>query len=145
MTAEIVSTVPTVRISRRMPAPAEAVFAAWLDPDGMRRWMYPGDIKDSEAEIDARVGGRFRIVMHGEEKDYVMTGEYVEITPPSRLVFTWHSNVTDGESLVTLEFHPRGAETELVLVHECLTDADIAANYKQGWGRILEKLAGHFG
>lgn len=141
MTADKVNTVPTVRISRLMPAPREAVFAAWLDAEGMRHWMCPGDVSKTEAEIDPRVGGAFRIVMHGEEKTYVMTGEYVEIDPSSRIVFTWESNVTEGESLVTLEFHDRNGETELVLTHERLADAETAGNYEKGWTSILEKLA----
>lgn len=141
MTTETVSTVPTVRISQILPAPREDAFAAWLDPSGMRHWMCPGDIRETEIEIDARVGGKFRIVMHGEEKDYVMTGEYVEIAPPSRLVFTWASNVTAGDSLITLEFHDRGGESELVLTHERLADAETAANYEKGWRGILDKLA----
>lgn len=145
MTAKPEGTVPTVRVTRIIRATPEAVFAAWLDPDSIRRWMYPGDIKDVEAELDARVGGRFRIVMHGEENDHVMTGEYVEITPPSRLAFTWESNVTTGESLVTLELHPRGEQTELVLTHERLPDATFAANYEKGWTAILDKLADSLG
>lgn len=145
MTAETVTTVPTVRISKIMPARREDVFNAWLDAAGMARWMCPGDIKKTDAEIDARVGGKFRIVMHGEENDYEMTGEYVEIDPPRRLVFTWESSMTAGESLLTLEFLGDGDETELVLIHERLSDAETAGNYEKGWGGILEKLAGHLG
>ena len=143
MTTETIATVPTVRISKTMPARREDVFNAWLDADGMRHWMCPGDIRKTDAEIDARVGGKFRIVMHGEENDYEMTGEYVEIDPPHRLVFTWESNVTTGKSLLTLEFHESGDETELVLIHERLSDAETAGNYEKGWGDILEKLAQH--
>jgi uncharacterized protein YndB with AHSA1/START domain len=141
MTTETIATVPTVRISKIMPAPREDVFAAWLDAEGMRSWMCPGDIKKTDSEIDARVGGKFRIAMHGEENTYVMTGEYIEIDPPARLVFTWKSNVTSGESLITLEFHDRGDESELVLIHERLPDAETAGNYEKGWGSIIEKLA----
>lgn len=141
MTTETIATVPTVRISKMMPARREDVFNAWLDAEGMRTWMCPGDIKESEIEIDARVGGRFRLVMHGEENDYEMTGEYVEIDPPSRIAFTWISHTAVAGSLVTLEFHDRGEETELVLTHERLPSADIAAQHEAGWGSILEKLA----
>lgn len=140
MTAETIATVPTVRISKIMPAPREDVFNAWLNAEGMRHWMCPGDIKKTDTEIDARVGGKFRIAMHGEENTYVMTGEYVEIDPPSRLAFTWESNVNAGTSLITLEFHDCGEESELVLIHERLSDAETAGNYEKGWGSILEKL-----
>ncbi|MCK5622865.1 MAG: SRPBCC domain-containing protein [Alphaproteobacteria bacterium] len=142
MTTETIATVPTVRISKIMPARREDVFNAWLDAEGMRTWMCPGDIKETEIEIDARVGGRFRLVMHGGENDYEMTGEYVEIDPPSRIAFTWISHTAVAGSLVTLEFHDRGEETELVLTHERLPSADIAAQHEAGWGSILEKLAG---
>ena len=145
MTAETVTTVPTVRLSRIMPARPEEVFAAWLDAESMRSWMCPGDIKHTDAEIDARVGGKFRIVMHGAENTYEMTGEYVEIDPPARIAFTWESNVTEGESLVTLEFHDRDGETELVLTHERLADAETAGNYEKGWTSILERLAERLG
>jgi uncharacterized protein YndB with AHSA1/START domain len=143
MTAETVTTVPTVRMSRIMPAPREEVFAAWLDADGMRAWMCPGDIKKTDVEIDARVGGEFHIVMHGVEDTYEMTGEYVEITPPSRIVFTWISHAVEGVggSLVTLEFRENGAETELVLTHERLGSAEVAAQHESGWGSVFDKLA----
>lgn len=141
MTTGTTATVPTVRISKKIPARREDVFAAWLDARGMRTWMCPGDIIETTAEIDARVGGKFRIVMRGAENTYELTGEYVEIDPPQRLSFTWESNVTKGISLVTLEFHEHGSECELVLTHERAQDADTAANYEKGWTGVLEKLA----
>ena len=140
MTAETIATVPTVRISKMMPAPREDVFNAWLDVEGMRTWMCPGDIKKTDIEIDARVGGKYRIVMHGEENDHEMTGEYVEIDPPARIAFTWNSPVTVAGSLVTLEFHDRGEETELVLIHERLPSAESAGQHEAGWSSVLEKL-----
>ena len=64
---------------RVLPAGPEAVFAAWSDADSLRQWMVPGDLERAEAEVDFRVGGRFRIVMHGAERDYVQHGEYLAI------------------------------------------------------------------
>ena len=141
MTAETIATVPTVRISKIMPARREDVFNAWLDAEGMRHWMCPGDIKETEIEIDARVGGKFRLVMHGVENNHEMTGEYVEIDPPSRIAFTWVSHTAVAGSLVTLEFHDRGEETELVLTHERLPSIEVAAQHEAGWGSIIGKLA----
>lgn len=141
MTAQSIAAAPSVTVSKTIPAPREEVFAAWLDADGMRHWMRPDDIGETEAELDARAGGGFRIVMRGAETDYVMTGVYVEIDPPSRIVLTWESNVTNGESLITLEFHDRGDETELVLTHERISDTETAANYETGWSEIVDRLA----
>src|SRR2546427_2705187 len=51
-------------VRRVLPVPRERVFAAWLDPALMARWMCPGDTRSATVELDPRVGGAFRIVMH---------------------------------------------------------------------------------
>ncbi len=141
MNAETMTSVPTVQITKTLPARREDVFAAWLDAEGMCHWMCPGDIKKTEVEVDARVGGKYRILMHGADGIYEHTGEYVEITPPERISFTWIShNAVDG-SLVTIELRELGEETELTLIHERLPSADSAARHTSGWTSILDKLA----
>ena len=82
---------PVVRVVRRLPASREEVFDAWLDAESLQEWMCPGATRKTVAEVDARVGGRFRIVMTGEHGDTEHTGEYREIRRPDRLVFTWIS------------------------------------------------------
>jgi uncharacterized protein YndB with AHSA1/START domain len=61
---------------------------------------------------------------------------------PRRLAFTWHSPALGPlETLVTLTFEPRGAETELTLVHELLPDAEMRRRHEEGWGSIVDRLA----
>lgn len=144
MTADTVATVPTIRLSKMIPARREDVFNAWLDADGMRQWMCPGDIRKTEVDIDARVGGKYRILMHGNEGKYEHTGEYVEINPPERLAFTWVSHNAAGGSLVTIELRDIDGETELNLTHERLPSAESAAQHTSGWTSILDKLAADF-
>jgi uncharacterized protein YndB with AHSA1/START domain len=105
--------------------------------------MCPGAIRETVAELDVRVGGRFRIVMRTDVYEVVHTGQYREITPPRRLVFTWSSSSTRGrETLVTVELSPRESEeTELVLTQESLPDAEAFDAHQRGWTQILEKLA----
>ena len=141
MNTQTMTNAPTVQVTKILPARREDVFAAWLDAGGMRHWMCPGDIKETEVEIDARVGGKYRILMHGNDGNYEHTGEYVEITAPERLSFTWVShNAVDG-SLVTIALRDLGDETELVLTHERLPSTDSAAQHTSGWTSILDKLA----
>jgi uncharacterized protein YndB with AHSA1/START domain len=93
------------------------------------------------AEVDARVGGRFRIVMKGPDCDHEHTGEYLVLDRPRRLVFTWFSEETHGRATtVSVEIRPRGGEAELTLTHEGLPDEPAAARHRSGWGGILEKL-----
>jgi uncharacterized protein YndB with AHSA1/START domain len=131
-------------VRRRMPAPREVVFEAWIDPQGIREWMCPGDVVSAEASLDVRVGGSYRIVMKAKNRDHIHTGVYQVVEPPSKLVFTWSAEEAPGEmTLVTVEFFPHGNESELVLTHERLPKPDVAKRYESGWGTIAEKFAAY--
>jgi uncharacterized protein YndB with AHSA1/START domain len=135
----------TYRLSvrRRMPAPREVVYEAWIDPQGIREWMCPGDTVSTEASLDVRVGGSYRIVMKGKDRDHVHTGVYQVVEPPSKLVFTWSGEQHEVPMLVTVEFFAHGDESELALTHERLPGADVMKRYESGWGQIAEKFAAY--
>ena len=131
-------------IRRVIDAPREEVFAAWLDPESIRQWMCPGDVTSTEAQLDPRVGGRFRILMHASQGDYDHTGEYTIIDRPSKLAFTWISKGTDNQpTLVTIELFDRGGRTELVLTHDRFPRKEAVEQHRRGWGSAVDKLAGH--
>ena len=106
----------------------------------MSEWMCPGE-GTASAEIDARVGGKFRIVMTHVGGSTEHTGEYLQIDRPSLLSFTWESLYTDDQStIVTIEFRERGSGTELILTHRRLPPARVDA-HRNGWVDILRKLS----
>ena len=137
-------------VERLIPAPPEVVFAAWRDPVSLRVWMCPApDMTHATAKVDFRVGGRFRIVMHGA-RDYEHAGEYLEIDPPRRLVFTWESKwvspVAEQRTRVAVTIEPAGEQqSRLRLVHDLLPDNTAYDGHPGGWTTILEKLAQHLG
>lgn len=132
---------PTVRIRRELPATPGEVFAAWTDVESLKKWLCPGDTRVTAAELDLRVGGRFRIVMSDEGGDYENVGEYLEIERPRRLVFNWRSPGTENrETRVTVTLRPSAGGTELTLVHERLPNQDSATRHQKGWSSIAEKL-----
>jgi uncharacterized protein YndB with AHSA1/START domain len=137
-----VTTKPSLTIKRRFNAPPQKVFAAWTDPEKVKRWMCPGDNKALHAECDARVGGRFRWIMQapsGEQHD--VSGVYREVVPNEKLVFSWAWKSTpERESLVTLTFKPDGGGTLMTLMHEQFFDADARDRHNQGWSGAMEKL-----
>lgn len=135
------ATAPDLVIRRTMPVSRERIFNAWLDPEKLARFMLPGDVRRASAEVDARVGGRFRIVMEHGRGDAEHSGEYLEIDPPSRLSFTWISGSTDGRATtVTIELSARSdGGSDLVLTHRGLPSRTYDA-HSGGWGRILERL-----
>ena len=127
-----------VKLRRLLPATAEEVFAAWTDPSLMGRWLSPGG--HAEAEVDLRVGGRFRVTMVGQGQRIEHAGEYLEVDPPRRLAFTWASPFTGpGPSVVTVELRPLEDGTELLLTHEQLPEDQIEP-HAGGWGRMLDRL-----
>jgi uncharacterized protein YndB with AHSA1/START domain len=132
MTTEVV-------VRGTLAVPQEEVFDAWLDAPGMAGWMCPGE-GTARAEIDARVGGKFRLVMTHGDASTEHTGEYLKIERPSLLSFTWKSSYTDNQpTVVTIEFREQGAGTELVLTHRRLPPTRVDG-HRDGWMDILRKL-----
>ena len=106
-------------VRKQIAASCEEVFDAWTDPMSLMEFMRPGTIQRVDAQVDARVGGKFRIDMIGVSSNTVHTGEYLVIDRPRLLKFTWISKYTDNRpSVVTIELTPRGAtQCEIVLTH----------------------------
>jgi uncharacterized protein YndB with AHSA1/START domain len=129
-----------------LPATPEEVFAAWTDPASLTEWMCPAPQTVAAVTLDLRIGGKFQLVMRGANGDNVHIGEYREISPPKRLVFTWKSAATlQQETLVTVELFPKGKQTELVLRHELFPNEHSAAQHTNGWQSIVEKCSAYLG
>jgi uncharacterized protein YndB with AHSA1/START domain len=129
---------PVARVERWLPAAPDRVFAAWLDPASMARWLSPTG--RAVVANDPRPGGRFRVVMVGEDTEIEHVGRYLELEPGRRLRFTWRSPYTGGDSVVTVELEPAGDGTRLTLVHDGLPD-EHRESHTGGWGQILDLLA----
>ena len=136
-----------LRLSRRFEAPRELVFAAFTETQNFQQWWGPKSVRCPAAEIDPSPGGRFHAEMLTPEGNtHVIDGVFREVSPPSRLVFTWawqHGDYKDLETLVTLEFHDRDGETELVLTHEMLADERAREFHGEGWSSCLDCLDEH--
>jgi uncharacterized protein YndB with AHSA1/START domain len=128
-----------IEVRRRLAAPAAEIFAWWTDPKKLARWISP--VGTAEASVDQRVGGSFRVTMRGAGMEIEHAGEYLEVDPPHRLVFTWRSPYTGPEpSVVTVELESDGDGTALRLRHAQLPEA-AAASHAEGWGGMLARLA----
>ena len=129
-----------LEIRRTVPAPPDRVFAAWTDAILLARWMSP--VGHALVEADPRPGGRLRVVMVGEGREIEHVGEFLEVEPPHRLSFTWSSPYTgDRPSRVTVELAATQGGTDLTLRHERLP-AGAASSHREGWGSMMERLAG---
>jgi len=137
-----ITTKPSLIIRRRFNAPPEKVFSAWTDPEKVKRWMGPGDIKAVSAESDPRKGGRYRWVMKSADgEDHDVSGVYREVIPNEKLVFTWAWKSTpERESLVTVIIKPDGNGSLMTLQHEQFYDEAARDRHQGGWTNAMEKL-----
>ena len=133
---------PSLTLKRRLKAAPAQVYAAWTDPEKIMKWLGPEQMETLRAQADARVGGRFRIVMRspdGEEHD--VSGTYREVVPNEKLVFTWAWRSTpERESIVTVQIKPDGSGSLLTLVHEKFFDEAARDRHQAGWIGCLDKL-----
>lgn len=135
----------TVEIERRIAAAPETVFGYLIDPERFRRWQ------GVDAELDPRPGGIFRVTTIAPPH-YTASGSYVEIDPPSRVVFTWgwepHDDLDDGQramppgtTKVEIMLLPDRDGTILRLRHSGLPHEAACAFHTAGWEWTLDQLA----
>jgi uncharacterized protein YndB with AHSA1/START domain len=135
---------PSLTLERRLYAPPAKVYAAWTDPEKIARWFGPSQVVAGSvrADIDARIGGRYRVSFNMEDGEHhEVGGVYREVVPNQRLTFSWAWHTTpERESLVTVSLKPDGDGTLLTLHHEQLFDQAARDGHEGGWIGTLDKL-----
>jgi uncharacterized protein YndB with AHSA1/START domain len=124
-----------LRVERRVAAPPAAVYAYLTDSVRWARWQ------GLSASIDAVPGGAFLMIVGG---DQVAEGQFVELVPDRRVVFTWgwrgSSILPPGSSTVEIELVPDGDGTVIALTHRGLP-AEARVVHEVGWMHYLPRLA----
>jgi uncharacterized protein YndB with AHSA1/START domain len=115
----------------------ETVFAFFTDPAKMILW------KGIEATLDPRPGGLYRVNINGRD---IAAGEYREVVPFSRIVFTWGWEAADsplppGSSIVEISLEAEGDGTIVRLRHAGLP-TELRGLHADGWQHYLERLTG---
>ncbi len=131
-------------IKRHFRAPPEKVFAAFTEKSLMQAWYGPENMTVPQCEVDPRVGGKYRVEMHGPAGSvHVVTGEFREIRPPERLVYTWgwlNGTGRGPETIVTLTFASRDGGTDLTLEQTGFLDGESRDRHEEGWRSSLDGL-----
>lgn len=135
----------SLEITRVLKAPRARVYAAWTDPVEIIKWFGPEDVQTTHVIADARPGGELRWDLTTSEGEAMtMRGEYRELHPERKIVFTWRwedDETWDGHiSVVTVELKDHDSGTELRLTHERLPTEQSRDNHTEGWSGALEKL-----
>jgi uncharacterized protein YndB with AHSA1/START domain len=146
-------------VRRTFPVSRERLFAAWAERDQLEKWMCR-DMRQHKVMHhvqDIRTGGRYLMEVQNTERNvrYDGGGDYLEITPPERIVFTWawkqypldapaNAEPVTKQALteVTVEFFSLGPDSsELVLTHRGFTSAKEKQEHERGWNGCFDELA----
>jgi uncharacterized protein YndB with AHSA1/START domain len=133
-------------VTRTIDGPAHIAFDAWTEPELMKRWWVPRSVPITllSCEMDVRVGGTYRLVFQVDPTTTMaFFGRYLEVSPPSRLV--WTNEEGEGDAVVTtVTFEEDQGRTRLV-VHDLYPSKDalddaIASESTAGWAEMLDQL-----
>lgn len=134
-----------ITLTQLVPAARHEAFAAWVEPERLATWWWPG--RDTSYEVDARRGGAFAI--HSAQLGVGASGTFLELEEGERIVMTWlwESGGPAPKDLdlvtVTFEEAPDGnGDTLVTLVHEFAVPQLDTSNPRQGWAAVLSSLAG---
>jgi len=130
-----ISEINAVVRETHIAAPPETVFAFFVDPDKMVRWM------GIRAELDPRPGGRYAVDINPSVR---ARGEYLEVVPPSRIVlsFGWEDDqhVPPGSTTLEVTLTPDADGTLVRLVHRGLPTGEQREQHGHGWGHYLQRV-----
>jgi uncharacterized protein YndB with AHSA1/START domain len=139
----------SLEIRRFINAPRTRVYEAWTDPAQLKEWWGPEGVRTRSFVADARPGGKYQWdLLNQEGEEMMVRGEYRELVPDRKIVFTWQWDDDDvwknRTSVVTIELFDRGAGTELRLIHEQLPSEASRDRHNQGWNSVLDRLQEFF-
>jgi uncharacterized protein YndB with AHSA1/START domain len=129
-------------VRKTIRASPERLFDAWTQPEQLKKWWGPQAVVCSDAEVDLRIGGGYRIANQFPDGRVLwISGEFEVIERPRRLVYTWRVGSEAGASeRVIVTFEARGDATEVIVTHERIPNAAMRDMHEQGWLGCLEGL-----
>lgn len=134
----------TLMVRRTIAAPVARVFAAWTEPERLQSWWGPVGVRCPIAEIDLRAGGSYRMAnLLPDGNTLWISGEFLEVVPPHKLVYTWSLDDPDGpaeHTRVTVRFESRETQTEVIVLHELFTSSASRDHHERGWQGCLDCL-----
>ena len=134
----------TLQMSRFIRAPRERVYDAFVTEAALRVWKCPRGMTVEQIELDAAVGGRWRLAMRsGDGSRFVVGGAYRELTRPTRIAYSWHwetAPMAGIETRVEVDFSEQDGGTLLQMRHSGFPAAAARDGHAQGWNASLNKL-----
>jgi uncharacterized protein YndB with AHSA1/START domain len=137
-------------VERTFHAPASRIFGAYTDPKILPQWWSPPGGTVAVERMDVRPGGSYRFVQRNSRgEQLVFVGEYLEVSPVTRLVYTFAIEGQGNEVTVTVDLRERDGETHAVMTNRCVSKEarDMMVKYgaeggaRAAWNQLAKHLA----
>ena len=134
----------TLTIFRTIPAARSKVFRAFVDRDAFSRWVGSKGMRVVQCDQAAVKGGRYRALLEDETgESHVLTGEFREVSPDERLVFSWEpqwGKEKGAPTIVTIELRDKDGGTELTLTQSVFSTLEGRDRHARYWEGCLDSL-----
>ena len=142
-------TVQTVEAGRQFSSDVQALYNAWIQADQLKQWWQPANNKLVHVENEVTEGGniRYGFETSGGEKSFTITGQYKEVKPAAKLVYTWNwempggGKATQNHFELTVTFSGEGNESHIHITQKDLDAQESIHPHHKGWEEELERLA----
>ena len=133
----------TLVIIREFNAPQELVFDVLTKAEHIAKWQVPKNMEINTVESDLVIGGNYKISMHSPEKgfDFELFGEYKEITPPNKIVFTQNVPGLEPMSTITITLSQDGDATQMVFKQSDIASKQMRDHGLNGWAPVFNRLS----
>jgi len=116
----------TIKKSYHVDLPRQQLFEAWISPDTVIAPV-------SKVEVEPSVGGFLRLTVETPQGNSVMYGEFLTLSYPDRLVYTWEWDQNGEVTQITVDFNELTDGTEIVIVHSGFQSEESRARHDVGW------------
>lgn len=137
-----------LKVEKSFPVSADKLASAWVSPEDLKQWWKPAGNKLKEVDINLAPGGKFLYVFETKDgqEDLKISGEYKEVDPARKLVYSWNwelphtEAVTNNEFQLTIEFSPEGDYSKITVTQENFKDQESIHPHQEGWNKALDDL-----
>ncbi len=135
-------------VEKSFPVSVQVLADAWTSPEKLKQWWKPAGNQLKNVENDLKTGGKilYEFGTQSGQEDLKITGEYQEVQPDKKLVYSWNWDlpttqaVTDNEFRLTVEFEPEGNGSKLKVTQENFKAQESIHPHQEGWNKALDDL-----
>jgi len=136
------TTEDTLVIIREFKAPQNLVYDIMTQADHIAKWQIPENMVADTIETDLVVGGKYSIGMKSPDKGFTfqLFGEYTEIDPPNKIVFTQNVPGMEGMTEISISFYQDGDMTQMVFKQSGIATKVMRDHGLNGWAPVFTQL-----